>query len=326
MARQLKLGRVIAIALAAVATITGGDALAQSYPSKPIRLVVPFPPGGGADVTGRTVAQKLTESMGQTVLVENRAGAGGNIATEFVSRAPADGYTILLTTTGHAIQPNLTKTPWDPIRDFAPVSMVNTYALVIAVHPSVPAASIGELVSLAKASPGKLSYGSSGTGGNLHLGAELFKSRLGVDILHVPYKGNAPMTTAVISGEVQMVFDSMTGPLPHIRAGKLRALAVTGSRRSAVLPDVPTVSETVSSGFEYSSWNGIIAPAGTPAPIVNRLNAEIGKALAMADVRERFASLGYEAAGNTPEQFAAIIAADVAKFAKIIKDANIRAD
>ena len=320
--------RIFFRAVALTVAFATANAVAQGFPAKPIRFIVPFPPGGGADVTARTIGQKMSEQIGQSVIIENRAGAGGNIATEYVARQPADGYTILCTTNGHTIQPHLqgAKLGWDPIKDFTALSIVATYPVVIAVHPSVPAADLRELLAYARANPGKLSYGSSGNGAPLHIAAELFKSAAGVNILHVPYKGNAPMTTAVVAGEVSMVFDSMTGPLPHIRAGKLRAIGYSGRQRSAVLPDVPTIAETVLPGFEYEAWNGVIAPAGVPRDIAVRLASDLGRAVAAPDVNKRLSDLGYIPVTNTPDQFAAIIASDLAKFGKIIKDAGIKAD
>jgi tripartite-type tricarboxylate transporter receptor subunit TctC len=301
------------------------SAWGEDYPSKPIRWIVPFPPGGGADATARTISMKVGENTGKTLIVDYRAGAGGNIGTELVVRSAPDGYTILQTTNGHTIQPHLRKQTWDPIKDFSPITVVATYPLVIAVHPSVPATSLKELIAYAKANPGKLTYGSSGNGGPLHIGAEIFKRAAGVDILHIPYKGNAPMTLAVVSGEVSMVFDSLTGPLPNIRAGKLRALGYTGAKRSSQLPEVPTATE---SGVPvvYEAWNGMLAPAGTPAEAIAWLNREIAKAVASPDVRERLSALGYDPVTNSSEQFAAMIAADLERFGKIIREAGIRAD
>lgn len=321
--RLLVAGLVLAVSSIA---FPGGLVRAQSYPSKPIRLIVPFAPGGGADVTARAIAQKISENIGQSVFIDNRAGAGGNIGTEATAKAAPDGYTYLLTTNGHTIQPNLQKLPWDPIRDFAPVSLVVTYPLMVVVHPSVQANSIKELIALAKSQPGRLSYGTSGPGTNLNLASELFKSMAGVDVMHVPYKGNAPVTTAILSGEVQMVVDSMTGPLPHVRSGKLRALAVTTSKRSAVMPELPTVAESGVPGYEFIGWSGILAPAATPREAIARFHAEIVKALGAQDVRNRLTVFGYEPESNTPEQFAAFIAVELAKYAKIIKDAGIKAD
>jgi tripartite-type tricarboxylate transporter receptor subunit TctC len=312
---------VVSTALLFSTAVTG-----QDYPSRPIRWIVPFPPGGGADATARILSQKVSENTGKQIIVDYRAGAGGNIGTEFVARATPDGYTILQTTNGHAIQPHLRKLSWDALKDFAPITLVASYPLLIAVHPSVPAKNLQELVQYAKANPGKLSYGSSGPGGPLHIGAEIFKRAAGVDILHVPYKGNAPMTLAVIAGEVSMVFDSMTGPLPNIRAGKLRALGYMGEKRSPQLPDVPTATEA-GVPVVYAAWNGLLAPAGTPPEAIAWLHREIVRAVNSAEVTERLTALGYEPKVNkTPDEFAALIASDLERFGKVIKEAGIRAE
>jgi tripartite-type tricarboxylate transporter receptor subunit TctC len=302
-----------------------GTASAQDYPSKPIRWIVPFPPGGGADATARTISQKMTENTGKTIIVDYRPGAGGNIGTEFVARSAPDGYTILQTTNGHAIQPHLRKLSWDAIKDFAPITVVASYPLLIAVHPSVPAQNLKELIAYAKANPGKLTYGSSGTGGPLHIGAEIFKRAAGVDILHVPYKGNAPMTLAVVSGEVSMVFDSMTGPLPQIRAGKLRPIGYMGEKRSPQLPDVPTAKEQGVPAV-YAAWNGMMAPAGTPPEALAWLHREIVRAVASKEVTERLSGLGYEPGTLPREEFVKMVATDLERFGKIIKEAGIRAE
>ncbi len=298
---------------------------AQDYPSKPIRWIVPFPPGGGADATARTISQKMAENTGKTIIVDYRAGAGGNIGTELVARSAPDGYTILQTTNGHAIQPHLRKLSWDPLKDFIPITVVASYPLLIAVHPSVPARDLKELIAYAKANPGKLTYGSSGPGGPLHIGAEIFKQAAGVDILHVPYKGNAPMTLAVVAGEVSMVFDSMTGPLPQIRAGKLRAIGYMGEKRSPQLPDVPTAKEQGVPAV-YAAWNGMMAPAGTPPEAIAWLHREIVKAVASKEVTERLAGLGYEPGTLPQAEFARMVAADVERFGKIIREVGIRVD
>jgi tripartite-type tricarboxylate transporter receptor subunit TctC len=302
-----------------------GTASAQDYPSKPIRWIVPFPPGGGADATARTISQKITENTGKTILVDYRPGAGGNIGTEFVARSAPDGYTILQTTNGHAIQPHLRKLSWDAIKDFAPITVVASYPLLIAVHPSVPAQNLKELIAYAKANPGKLTYGSSGPGGPLHIGAEIFKRAAGVDILHVPYKGNAPMTLAVVSGEVSMVFDSMTGPLPQIRAGKLRPIGYMGEKRSPQLPDVPTAKEQGVPAV-YAAWNGMMAPAGTPPEALAWLHREIVRAVASKEVTERLSGLGYEPGTLPREEFVKMVASDLERFGKIIREAGIRAE
>jgi tripartite-type tricarboxylate transporter receptor subunit TctC len=314
--------RIAALLLAVFA----GAASGQEFPSRPLRWIVPFPPGGGADATARIISQKLIENTGKQVVVDYRAGAGGNIGTEFVARAPGDGYTILQTTNGHTIQPHLRKQSWDPIKDFAPITVVASYPLLIAAHPSVPASSLQELVKYAKANPGRLSYGSSGPGGPLHIGAEIFKRAAGVDILHVPYKGNAPMTLAVVAGEVSMVFDSMTGPLPNIRAGKLKALGYMGEKRSPQLPDVPTATEA-GVPVVYAAWNGMMAPAGTPPDALAWLHREIVRAASSPDVQERLAGLGYEPKTSASrEEFAAQVASDLDRFGKIIREVGIRAE
>ena len=311
-----------AIVWIALALLAGG-ASAQDFPNRPIRWVVPFPPGGGADATARTLTQKIAENTGKTFVVDYVPGAGGNIGTEQVARAAPDGYTVLQTTNGHTIQPHLRKLSWDPVKDFVPISIVARYPLVIAVNPAVPVHSLKELIAYAKANPGKLSYGSSGVGGPLNIGAEIFKKAVGVDILHVPYKGNAPMTLAVVSGEVSMVFDSLTGPLPHIRAGKLRAIGYLGERRSSQLPDVPTASE---SGIPvvYAAWNGMLAPAGTPPDVVAWLNREIVKAVESPEVNARLIGLGYEPVTTTVQQFNSLIAAELDRFGKIIRETGIK--
>ncbi len=323
-----RLKRIGAMAIFAFGTLAMLPHLAsgQDFPGKPIRFIVPFPPGGGADLNARIVAQKMSESLGQPVIVESRAGAGGNIGTEFVARAPADGYTMLFATNGITVQPHLAAVRWDPVKDFAAVSLITTYPLIIAVHPSVPAQSLQELVTYAKANPGKLTYGSSGVGAPLHMAAEYFKSVLGLDIVHVPYKGNAPMTAALLSGEISMVFDSMTGPLPNIRAGKLRGLGVTSKQRAPVIPELPTVAETVAPTYAYEAWNGVLVPAGTPREIVARLAAEIAKAVAAPDVHQRLTAAGYVPISTTPEQLTSIIAQDLQKFGRLIREAGIKPD
>ena len=302
-----------------------GSAGAQDYPSKPIRWIVPFPPGGGADATARTISQKMIENTGKQIVIDYRPGAGGNIGTEFVARAPADGYTILQTTSSHTAQAHLRKLSWDPLKDFEPITSVALYPLLIAVHPSVPAQTLQELVAYAKQNPGKLTYGSSGPGGPLHIGAEIFKRAAGVDILHVPYKGNAPMTLAVVSGEVSMVFDSMTGPLPNIRAGKLRALGYMGEKRSPQLPDVPTAKEAGIPAV-HVVWNGMVAPAGTPKEALEWLHREMAKAVASPEVSGRLSALGYEPGTVSRQEFAKILASDYERFGRVIREAGIKVE
>jgi len=290
--------------------------------------VVPFN-AGLTDTFGRVFAQFLGERLGQTVIVENRAGGGGVVGANAVARAPADGYTLLLATSGMTIQPHLQKTSWDPLRDFAPLGIVASYSLVIAAHPSVPAQTLPELIAYAKANPGKLTYGSSGSGGPLHLGAELFASQAGIKLLHVPYKGNAPMTLAILSGEINLVFDSPVGPLPNIRAGKLRALGTTGAKRSHNLPEVPTVREWKELNlpqFEYESWNGLMAPAGTPPEVVRRLSQEVKRIGALPEVRERLSALGYDPRNEGAEEMTQWMANDFQRFGQVIKQVGIKLD
>lgn len=310
----------------AALVLPASEAAAQGFPSKPIRIVVPFPPGGGADVQVRHLAQKMGENLGQTVLVENKPGAAGGIGTEYVARAKPDGYTLLFTTTGHTVQPHLQNLAWDPVNDFTPLSLITTTSLIIAVNPAVKANTLQELIALAKANPGKLTYGSSGSGGPFHLAVEYFKSMAGVSIVHVPYSGGAPQIVAVLRGEVDMVFDSFTGPLPNILAGKLRAIAVTGPRRAAVLPGTPTVAEAGLPGYQFVSWNGIMAPAATPKDIVARLNAEIVKAVNSPEVSNRYTTLGFTPTSTSLPEFAALVATDLAKNGKIIKDSKMKVD
>src|SRR5512140_1202101 len=276
----MELMRKMLLLLALLAPTLGAQA--QSYPSKPIRLVCPFPPGGAVDIASRAVAHELTQILGQPVTVDNRPGAGGNIGAEITAKSAPDGYTLLMTTSGiMGINPALySKLPFDPIKDFAPISMLVSLNNVLVLHPSVPAKSVQEVIALAKAQPGKLTYASSGNGTSIHLSGELFKTMTGVDMLHIPYKGSAPAVTDLLGGQVNMMFDNIPSSLPHIKAGKLRALAVTGAKRSQLLPDLPTIAEAGVPGYESYVWFGVVAPAGTPSSIVQRLNAAIAKAAA----------------------------------------------
>ncbi len=314
------------LTLAVLALAGASVGAQQAYPNKPIRLVIPFAAGGGVDAVGRAVAQKLSERIGQPVIVDNRAGAGGSIATENVARSAPDGYSLLLTTHGHTIQPSTQKVPWDPVKDFEPVIQVLNYALLIETNPAVPASNLKEFIAYAKANPGKLNYGSSGPGGPIHFAMEMFKSQAGIDIVHVPFKGNGPMTVALLANEVQVSMDALTVGLPHIKAGKLRALAVSGPRRSPLLPDVPTVSEAAIPGFDHRGWHGILAPAGTPKTIVSYLNGEVKKVLESQDVKDKIQGFGYDPTTSTADEFAELIRRDFTKNAKVIKDANIRGE
>ena len=294
-----------------------------NYPSKTIKLIVPFPAGGGTDAVARIVTQKMGDLFNASIIVENKIGAGGSVATEFVARALPDGYTLLFTTSGHAIQPNLQKLNWHPVKDFYPVSTLVTNPLVLAVKNDFEADSIKELINLAKANPGKLTYGSSGLGSALNLSAEYFKTTAKVDIVHVPYSGNGPMTLALLKGEVNMVFDSLTGPLPNIKSNKLKALAVTSLKRSFALPDTPTLDEAGVKGYDFSSWSGILAPANTPKSIVENLNLQIKQALQDKSVREKLMGFGYSPIHSTSQEFQDLISSDLDKYKLMIKDLKI---
>jgi tripartite-type tricarboxylate transporter receptor subunit TctC len=318
-------------ALAGIAALAGAApvaAQAPAYPTKPIRLVVPFPPGGATDILARAVAQKLAETWGQSVVVDNRPGAGGNIGSELVARAAPDGYTLEMGTVGtHAINSSLyAKMPYDHVKDFAPVILVAAVPNVLVVNPAVPANSVQELIAYAKANPGKLNFASSGNGTSIHLSGELFKVMAGVQMTHVPYKGSAPALQDLLGGQVQLMFDNLPPSLPQIKAGKLRALGVTTAARSPALPDVPTIAESGLPGFESSSWFGVLAPAGTSLAIIAKLNAEIGRWLASPEAKEKLVAIGANGAGGTPEDFAKHIAAETAKWAKVVKESGAKVD
>jgi tripartite-type tricarboxylate transporter receptor subunit TctC len=299
---------------------------AQTYPVRPIRLVVPYPPGGPTDFVGRTVGQKLSQFVGQQVVVDNRPGAGTIIGSELVARAAPDGYTLLFGTGGGTFLAPLMipKVPYDPLRDFAPVTMLVQSPQVLVAHPSVPATSIPELIALAKSKPGALNFASVGTGTSPHLGGELFQSLTGTKIVHVPYKGTAPAMTDLISGQVQMMFTSMPTVLAHVKAGRLRLLGTGGTKRSAVIPDTPSISEFVP-GFELITWYGIFAPARTPDPIIRRLNTEIVKVLNDPESRDRMAAQGLEPAPMKPEELKRYTEQDTSRWARLIKAAGIKA-
>lgn len=312
----------------ASAFAAGHSQAQQAYPTKPIRMIVPFPPGGTTDVVARLVAQKLTEAWGQQVVVDNRPGAGGIIGTEIVAKATPDGYTALLgSITTHAVNPALyKKLNFDPVKDFTPVSLVVSSPQLLAVHPSVAAKSVKELIALAKAKPGQLNYASAGTGTSPHLTFELFKSMAGIDVVHVPYKGTGPAITDLIGGQVQMMITGVVALMPHIKSGKLRGLGVTSAKRVAALPDLPTIAESGIPSFDVSSWFGVFLPGGTPKPIVANMNAEIRKILEVPEVRQRLISQGADPASNTPGEFAAYVKAEMAKWGKVVRDTGARAD
>jgi tripartite-type tricarboxylate transporter receptor subunit TctC len=305
-------------------SLAAGQAAAQSFPSKPIRLIVPFPAGGSVDAVGRSVAQRLAEYLKQPVVVDNRAGAGGNVGADAVAKAAPDGYTLLITTPGLAIARSIyRKLPFDPASDFAPISQLTSTYLILVVHQNVPANSVAELIALAKAQPGKLNYGSSGSGATIHLATELFKISTGTNIVHVPYKGEAPAYTALLGNEVQLTVGPVSGLLPHIKAGRLRALGVSSSTRAPAMPEVPTIAEAGVPGYEFSSWFGLFAPAGTPREVIARLQQEAARAMAQPEVRERLPAMGNEAVGSTSEQFTAKFQAEIAKYAAVVKAAGI---
>ncbi len=313
---------VVALALAASASY------AQQYPTKPIRLLVGFAPGGGTDIVGRVIGQKLSEWWGQQVVVENRAGATGTIAADFVSKAAPDGYTLLM---GHvnsnAIAPTLfKKLPYDAIRDFASITYVGYVPNVLTVHPSLPTKSVKELIALAKARAGELTCASSGTGSTQHLALELFMTLTGVKIIHVPYKGSGQAIVDLLAGQVQMNFDTMPPVIDHIKGNRLRALAVTTPKRASQLPDIPTLDESGLKGFEMTNWYGIVAPSGVPRDIINKINADINKALLDPGVRKRLMDVGTEIGGGTPEAFDAFVKSEIAKYTKLVKAANVQLD
>ena len=313
--------------LVAGALLAGSlPASAQPYPNRPLRIVVPFPPGGGTDIGTRIVAQKLQEAWGQAVIVENKPGAAGIVGTELTAKSAPDGYTFMMGNIGtHAINVSLyKKLAYDPVRDFAPVSMVADLPLLLLVHPSVPANSVKELIVLAKSQPGKLNFSSSGAGGSMHVAAELFKSMTGVDMVHIPYKGGAPAVADLLSGQVALSFSTVLETIQHVKAGKVRALAVTNDHRSIALPDLPTIAEAGLPGYQSISWLALFAPAGTPKEIVNKVSAESVRILKLPDVKERLLAQGAEPIGSTPEQLAAILAADIAKYAKVIRESGYK--
>ncbi|MCA3070166.1 MAG: tripartite tricarboxylate transporter substrate binding protein [Rhodocyclaceae bacterium] len=316
--------------LAAAVACTAGSALAQApaWPSKPVRIVVGFVPGGATDTIGRTVAQQLGERFGRTVVVENRAGASGTIAAEFVARAPADGYTMIMATqTTHAVVPYMMpKLPYDPIRDFTPVVIAAQNTLLVVVTPSMPVKSIKDLVALARTRPGELSFATGGVGSSPHMAGELFARMAKVQMTPVFYKGDAAAVVDVIGGRVPIMFLNITNMIQHIRAGKLRGLAVTAGKRSAILPEFPTVAEGGLPGFEVVTWFGLLAPAGTPADVVSRINRDTNQALAVPAVREQMATLGIEPVGGTPEQFAALLKEENARWSRMVGDLRLRTD
>jgi tripartite-type tricarboxylate transporter receptor subunit TctC len=314
--------------LVAVALVLSPLAAAQTYPSKPIRLVVPFPVGGIADIYSRIVAGKLGELWGQNVLVDNRTGAGGNLGADMVAKAPADGYTVGIGSIGtHAVNVTLfSKMPYDAVKDFAPIALLVEAEGMLVVHPSVPVQNVTELIAHARANPGKLTFASAGMGTASHLAGELFKSMAKVDMTHVPYKGNVPAITDLLGGQTSLIFATMPTVLPHVKAGKLRPLATIGPARSAAAPDLPTVAEAALPGFEVNNWVGFFAPAGTPPEIVRRWNAETHKVMQSPEIQARLLNEGARFIPMAPEQFAAFVKMEIAKWAPVVKASGARAD
>jgi len=301
---------------------------APAYPSRAARIVVGFAPGGGTDVMARFFAQKLSESFGQSFIVENRPGAGSNIGADYVAKSPADGYTLLMAIQSLTINVSLyNKLTYDAVKDFAPISTVAVTPNCFAVHPSLPVKSVRDLIALAKAKPGEIAYASAGSGTPVHLSMELFRSMAGIKLLHIPYNGAGPATTAVLGGQVPLLPNGLPVTLPHARSGKLRMLAVTSPERSQLAPEVPTVAEAAGlKGYEANIWYGLLAPAGTPAPVISKLNAEVERLLQQRDVRERLAALGFEPSRSTPAAFAELIKADIQKWGKVVRESGARAD
>lgn len=315
----------IATSAAEVALAQTASGGAKGYPSRSIRMIVPWPAGGGTDIVARTVGQKMSENMGQQIVVDNRPGAAAIIGTELAAKAAPDGYTLLMGNIGpNSANASLyKKLPYDSIRDFAPVSLVASAPYIMVVHPSVPAKSVKEFIALAKARPGKINFGSGGTGSAPHLAAELLKMMARIELEHIPYKGGAAHTAALLAGEVDLTLNSPLEVLPHAKSGKLRALAVTTAKRSAVAPELPTMAEAGLPGYEFIVWWGVLAPARTPGDVVSKVYSEISKALEAPEVRQRFTNQGVEVIGSAPEEFAAFIKSEVAKWAKVVREANI---
>ncbi|MGO4394984.1 tripartite tricarboxylate transporter substrate binding protein [Variovorax sp. M-6] len=321
----MKLRRHLAAALLACLPLIA--AAQGDFPNKAIRIVVPFPPGGATDAAARLVATKMSEKWGQPVVVDNRAGAGGNVGSDLVAKSAPDGYTLVMGVTGsHAINTSLySRMPYDPVADFVAISQVAVVPNVLVVHPSVPAQSLAELVALAKREPGKLNYASLGNGTAAHLGMEMLKSAAGIDIAHVPYKGSAPAVSDLLAGQVQVMVDGLPSALPHVKAGKLRAIALTSLHRAPALPDLPTIAETYP-GFYADAWSGLFAPKGTPQAVVDKLSAEVQRILQMPEVREKLVALGAEPVGSTQAEFNAHVRREIDKWARVVKASGARVD
>ena len=330
--KRLQIGLGLVVGLAAWSM--GSQALAQTqvqtgvvYPNKPVKVIVPYPPGGPTDIVARVVFQQVSESIGQPFVIENRAGAGGNLGAEAAARSPADGYTLLVATTAHAINVSLFKNlTYDVLKDFAPITLLTQGPLVLVAHPSFAASSVKDLIALAKAKPDALNFASSGNGQSTHLSGELFNTMAGTKLTHVPYKGSAPALNDVVAGQVPLMFDTMLSAMPFVKAGKLKALAVTSPLRSLAAPELPTVAESGLPGYEVFAWNGLLAPAGTPRAVIDRLGEEIKKAMALPQVREKFSAQGFAASWETPDQFGSFLRTEVAKWTRTVKASGATLD
>ena len=310
-----------------ISLILSAPVNAQTYPNKPVRVVIPYPPGGPTDIVARVLFQQVSEATGQQFLLDNRAGAGGNIGAEIVAKAPADGYTLLIGTTAHAINMSLFKNlNYDVQKDFAPVSLLTQGPLVLVTHPQFPANSVKELIEVAKSKPGGLNFASSGNGQSTHLSAELFNTMAGIKMSHVPYKGSAPALTDVISGQVDVMFDTTLSAMPFVKAGKLKALGLTSPVRSAAAPDVPTIAESGLPGYEVFAWNGVLVPAGTPRAVIQQLNDQIRKAMLLPQVKDKFSAQGFAASWNSPENFGVFLKNEVDKWARTVKASGATLD
>ena len=326
------MNKLIALAAALLASFTAAHAQVASksagaYPARPIRLIVPFAPGGSNDIMARLAGQKLSESLGTQVVVDNRAGGSGIIGTDIAAKAAPDGYTVLMMSLTFAVNPSLySKLPYDTEKDLAPVTLVASAPLMLVVHPSIPAKSVQEFIAYAKSNPGKLNFGSGGPGTTPHLAGEMLKMMAGVRMTHVPYKGGGPALTDLVGGQIQLMLENIPSTLPHAKSGRLRALAVSGLKRSPLVPDLPTLDEAGLKGYEIVGWNGLFVPAGTPRSVVTLLYRETAKALAQSDVKERLATMGAEPVGSSPEEFRAFVKAEIAKWAKVVKEAGLKVE